>query len=204
MAGLVPAIHVFRIARKQQDMDARDKPGMTGRGTCSPLHRCLVRLRSGAARCASAQDYPTRPVKIVVPFPAGGGTDALTRFVAKGMEQRLGQPFIIENRGGAGTTLGGTAVARAEPDGYTHHGRHHLDVRGRARALQAAGLRSDQGLLADHAVRDGAVRAGRAIPSLGVEHRQGAGRARQEQAGRIELSPPPASARCITSSASCS
>src|SRR5436189_36942 len=50
---------------------------------------------------ALAQAYPNRPVKVVVPFPAGGGTDALTRFVAKGMEQRLGQPFIIENRGGA-------------------------------------------------------------------------------------------------------
>ncbi len=71
------------------------------------------------AGAASAQDYPTRPVKIVVPFPAGGGTDALTRFVAKGLDQRLGQPFIIENRGGAGTTLGATGVARAEPDGYT-------------------------------------------------------------------------------------
>ena len=68
---------------------------------------------------AFAQSYPNRPVKIVVPFPAGGGTDALARFIAKGMEQRLGQPFIIENRGGAGTTLGATAVARAEPDGYT-------------------------------------------------------------------------------------
>jgi tripartite-type tricarboxylate transporter receptor subunit TctC len=67
----------------------------------------------------AAQDYPNRPVKVVVPFPAGGGTDALTRVVAKGLEQRLGQPFIIENRGGAGTTLGATAVARAEPDGYT-------------------------------------------------------------------------------------
>ena len=60
-----------------------------------------------------------RPVKIVVPFPAGGGTDALTRFVAKGLDQRLGQPFIVENRGGAGTTLGATAVARSDPDGYT-------------------------------------------------------------------------------------
>jgi tripartite-type tricarboxylate transporter receptor subunit TctC len=68
---------------------------------------------------ALAQAYPNRPVKVVVPFPAGGGTDALTRFIAKGMEQRLGQPFIIENRGGAGTTLGATAVARSEPDGYT-------------------------------------------------------------------------------------
>src|SRR5581483_7747050 len=72
-----------------------------------------------AAGPAPAQDYPTRPVKIVVPFPAGGGTDALTRVVAKGMEQRLHQPFIIENRGGAGTTLGAAAVSRAEPDGYT-------------------------------------------------------------------------------------
>jgi len=71
------------------------------------------------AGCALAQSYPSRPVKLVVPFPAGGGTDALSRVVAKGMEQRLGQPFIIENRGGAGTTLGATAVARSEPDGYT-------------------------------------------------------------------------------------
>jgi tripartite-type tricarboxylate transporter receptor subunit TctC len=70
-------------------------------------------------RIAAAQDYPSRPVKVVVPFPAGGGTDALTRVVAKGMEQRLGQPFIVENRAGAGTTLAATAVARAEPDGYT-------------------------------------------------------------------------------------
>jgi tripartite-type tricarboxylate transporter receptor subunit TctC len=76
-------------------------------------------LLATCATLALAQDYPSRPVKVVVPFPAGGGTDALTRFVAKGMEQRLGQPFIIENRSGAGTTLGATSVARAEPDGYT-------------------------------------------------------------------------------------
>ena len=71
------------------------------------------------AGIASAQDYPNRPVKIVVPYAAGGGTDALTRFIARGLEARLGQPFIIENRGGSGTTIGGLAVARSEPDGYT-------------------------------------------------------------------------------------
>ena len=76
----------------------------------------LIAVATGAA---FAQTYPSRPVKVVVPFPAGGGTDALTRFVAKGMEQRLGQPFIVENRAGAGTTLGATAVARADADGYT-------------------------------------------------------------------------------------
>ena len=68
---------------------------------------------------ASADDYPSRPIKVVVPYPAGGGTDALTRFVARGLEQRLGQPVIVENRQGSGTMLGAHAVARSEPDGYT-------------------------------------------------------------------------------------
>ena len=68
---------------------------------------------------ATAQDYPTRPVKIVVPYAAGGGTDALTRFIARGLEQRLGQPFVVENRGGSGTTIGGLSVARADPDAST-------------------------------------------------------------------------------------
>ena len=71
-----------------------------------------------------SQDYPNRPVKIVVPFPAGGGTDALTRFVARGMEQRLGQPFIVENRGGAGTTLGATCGRPLGARRLHHHGRH--------------------------------------------------------------------------------
>jgi tripartite-type tricarboxylate transporter receptor subunit TctC len=72
-----------------------------------------------AVQAAQAQDYPNQPVKIVVPYAAGGGTDAMARYFAKGLEQRLGQPFVIENRGGSGTTLGATAVARAAPDGYT-------------------------------------------------------------------------------------
>jgi tripartite-type tricarboxylate transporter receptor subunit TctC len=80
------------------------------------LAAALIAVLSGAS---SAEEYPVRPVKIVVPFGAGGGTDALARFLAHGLEQRLGQPFIIENRGGAGTTIGATAVARSEPDGYT-------------------------------------------------------------------------------------
>jgi tripartite-type tricarboxylate transporter receptor subunit TctC len=83
------------------------------------VRAALVAFISLVCGPALAQDYPNRPVKVVVPFAAGGGTDALARYINKGMEQRLGQPFIVENRGGSGTTLGATAVARAEPDGYT-------------------------------------------------------------------------------------
>ena len=66
-----------------------------------------------------AQDYPTQPVRFVVPYAAGGGTDAMARFFAKGLEARLGQPFIVENRAGSGTTLGAGFVAKSVPDGYT-------------------------------------------------------------------------------------
>jgi tripartite-type tricarboxylate transporter receptor subunit TctC len=68
---------------------------------------------------AQSQDYPNQPVKLVVPFPAGGGTDALARWFAKGLEAKFGQPFVVENRAGSGTTLGAGFVARAAPDGYT-------------------------------------------------------------------------------------
>jgi tripartite-type tricarboxylate transporter receptor subunit TctC len=73
----------------------------------------------GLAGVARSQDYPSQPVKLVVPFPAGGGTDALARWFAKGLEAKFGQPFVVENRAGSGTTLGAGFVARAAPDGYT-------------------------------------------------------------------------------------
>jgi tripartite-type tricarboxylate transporter receptor subunit TctC len=73
---------------------------------------------------ASAQDYPSGPVTIVVPFSAGGPTDTVTRLIAESMSQTLGEQIIVENVGGAGGTLGARRVAQAEPDGYTllvHH-----------------------------------------------------------------------------------
>jgi tripartite-type tricarboxylate transporter receptor subunit TctC len=78
-----------------------------------------VALSIGMIAGAQAQDYPNQPVKLVVPFPAGGGTDALARWFAKGLEAKFGQPFVVENRAGSGTTLGAGFVARAAPDGYT-------------------------------------------------------------------------------------
>jgi tripartite-type tricarboxylate transporter receptor subunit TctC len=66
-----------------------------------------------------AQDYPTRPVKIVIAFPAGGPTDFVGRLLADRLKEQLGQAFLIENRGGAGGTIGADFVAKAEPDGHT-------------------------------------------------------------------------------------
>ena len=66
-----------------------------------------------------AESYPVRPVTIVVPFSAGGGSDLLARLVAQKLEQKLGKPFIVENRPGAATTLAAMQVVRSAPDGYT-------------------------------------------------------------------------------------
>jgi tripartite-type tricarboxylate transporter receptor subunit TctC len=68
---------------------------------------------------AWAQGYPTKPVRWIVPFLPGGGTDIVARLIAQWLSERLGQPFIIENRPGASTNIGTEAVVRAPPDGYT-------------------------------------------------------------------------------------
>ncbi|MDQ8727909.1 tripartite tricarboxylate transporter substrate binding protein [Bradyrhizobium sp. LHD-71] len=68
---------------------------------------------------ANAQDYPTRPIKLIVPFPAGGPADIFARSVGHKMQELLGQPVILDNRSGAGGVTGIDAVSKAEPDGYT-------------------------------------------------------------------------------------
>src|SRR5580698_7589740 len=72
-----------------------------------------------AAASARAEDYPSRPVKIIVPFGAGGPTDIYTRDIAEELRKALHQPFVLENRPGAGTTVGTDLVAHAAPDGHT-------------------------------------------------------------------------------------
>ena len=87
--------------------------------------RAFLRLAAGAAalpalpRVAQAETYPSRPVHIIVGFAAGSASDIVTRLIGQSLSERLGQPFVIENRGGAGGTLGAEAVAHASPDGYT-------------------------------------------------------------------------------------
>ena len=73
----------------------------------------------GAAGPAHAQSYPSRPITIVVPYPAGGVTDNLVRLLAERMKNSLGQSIVIENIGGGGGTIGVDRVSRAAPDGYT-------------------------------------------------------------------------------------
>ena len=98
--------------------EAGQPPHLLGR-------RNFLHLAAGAAvlpalsRVTQAQAYPTRPVRIVVGFPAGGGSDIIARLMGQYLSERLGQPFIIENRPGAGGNIATEAVVRAPADGYT-------------------------------------------------------------------------------------
>ena len=76
-------------------------------------------LAACMADVALAQSFPTKPVKIVVPFAPGGNLDVTARLVAESMAKQLGQPFVVENRAGAGGAIGSDAVAKSPPDGYT-------------------------------------------------------------------------------------
>ncbi len=89
---------------------------MTGLLRAGALFLSLV---AALAPPVSAQTYPAQPVKLVVPFAPGGATDILARTIGQRLAERIGQPVIIENKPGAGTTIGNAAVAQAAPDGYT-------------------------------------------------------------------------------------
>src|SRR5438067_4196389 len=90
-----------------------------------PHRRQFLYLATGAAaqtavsRVARAQSYPSRPVHIIVPFPAGQATDTIARLTGQSLSERFGQPFVIENRTGAGGNIATESVVRATPDGYT-------------------------------------------------------------------------------------
>jgi tripartite-type tricarboxylate transporter receptor subunit TctC len=81
--------------------------------------RAAATLLAAGPGAARADDYPSRPVELIVPFAAGGGTDLLARLTGEGLGRRLGQSFVVINRPGANTNIGTLSVARAKPDGYT-------------------------------------------------------------------------------------
>src|SRR5689334_16094858 len=79
----------------------------------------LVVLATLFAISVSAQEYPSRPVKIIVPFAAGGPADVYARFLAQRLQETMGQPFVVEDRPGGGSVVGTEVVAKSAPDGYT-------------------------------------------------------------------------------------
>ncbi|VCU70363.1 Tripartite tricarboxylate transporter family receptor [Pigmentiphaga humi] len=90
-----------------------------GRQTRRACLSILAAALAGAGAMAHAAGFPESPITIVVPFPPGGPTDTTARLVGKTLSKQLGQPVVVENRAGAGGTVGSTYVARAKPDGYT-------------------------------------------------------------------------------------
>ncbi|MGZ5203722.1 MAG: tripartite tricarboxylate transporter substrate binding protein [Caldimonas sp.] len=83
------------------------------------LHWLIGAVGLAVATAAVAQDYPSHPVRVIVPFAAGGPADVYARFLAKSLQESMGQPFIVDNRPGAGSIIGTDAVAKSAPDGYT-------------------------------------------------------------------------------------
>ena len=79
----------------------------------------IVMAMVGASVPVQAQSYPTRTIRLIVPFPAGGPVDVMGRLIAQSLSSSLGQQVIVDNRPGAGSTLAGREAARAQPDGYT-------------------------------------------------------------------------------------
>ena len=100
------------MTRGRKQHDEPDYDGRAAGERCSfwPVRRLFA---------AAAQDYPTRPITMIVPYPAGGGVDVMGRLVGQKLSVALGQQVIIENRGGAGGMIGTRDAARAAPDGYT-------------------------------------------------------------------------------------
>ena len=84
-----------------------------------PAHRWWAAALLAVAPWVAAQDYPSRPVRVVVPFAAGGPADVYARFIATRLQEALGQGFVVDNRPGAGSVIGTDAVAKSPPDGYT-------------------------------------------------------------------------------------
>src|SRR5262245_47741057 len=101
-----------------------DRASMAGNGKETPMHAFATFLAAAVAALAAtasavAQTYPARPVHLIVPYPAGGGTDFFARLVGGKMAEVIGQPVVVENKPGAATNLGADFVAKAAPDGYT-------------------------------------------------------------------------------------
>ena len=127
------------------------------------LCAATVALVAAHGSTAQAQNFPNRPITLVIPFAPGGSTSIVGRGIADKMSELLGEKVVVDNRPGAGGTVGTKAVAKSEPDGYTLRARLYRHARDRAVALQECRLRSAQGFRADRHDRQRAEFAGGAI-----------------------------------------
>ena len=161
-----------------------------------------VMLAAAIGAPAAAQDYPNRPVKIIVPFGAGGPADIYARFLGQHLQEALKQSFVVENRPGAGSIIGTDEVAKSAPDGYT------LLMMSNTHTTNES-LRPQQAVPADARLRAGGAgqlfRPGDGGAPVGAgQGPQGVHRAREVEAGRAQLRLVRAPARPITWPASCS
>src|SRR5204863_10097169 len=107
------------VASPGTEQDQIREIEMTGRRLALALAAALLATPALVATQCSAQDYPTRPIKIIVPFGAGGPADVTARLIGNVLQENFGQPFVVENRTGAGGVIGTLEAARSPPDGYT-------------------------------------------------------------------------------------
>jgi tripartite-type tricarboxylate transporter receptor subunit TctC len=107
--------------KRIRDHGGRRRSGVKSMRACIHALAVMTAVATvlGVPLPARAQDYPTRPITLIVPYTAGGGNDAMARIVAQRMSKTLGHQIVIENRGGAGGSIATRQVAKAEPDGYT-------------------------------------------------------------------------------------
>ena len=102
---------------KRLSRQALTRQAFSRRAVCLGLGATALSVAAG--RASAATEWPTRPVTVVVPYAAGGNTDMMARLSSQYLANKLGQPFVIENRGGGGGAVGAIAVSKARPDGYT-------------------------------------------------------------------------------------
>ena len=181
---------------------ASSAPSAVNKTSSRSMRRIIFLVLLAGCVNAAAQSYPANPVRVVVPFPPGGGNDSMGRMLAQKLTESFGKQFLIDNRGGANGMVGSELVAKAPKDGYTLHGERR-EFRDDAEPVREADLRSDQAVRADQPDRDRAERARRPSFRAGKNVKELIALAKAQPEAKSTSRAPAAAAR-RTSRASCS